>query len=134
MNKPINRAQLRFNWQRAKQRLDAAKAEEMRWRILMANEFLPIDAKLGTNYSDDGTVKIITKENVTLDKDKNRVSTFVNGVQQKHTINLSHVFFWQWSFSESNYRDLPHDVQLDLAPILTIKAATPVVEIVKEKK
>lgn len=130
----ISRAQLRFNWQRAKQQLDRWKAEELRWRVLMANEFLPTAPILGTNWSDDGTVKIICKENVSLEKDKHAVTKTVETVSRDYQINLSHVFFWQWSFSEPSYRELPDNVKIALAPILTIKAATPVVELAKEKK
>lgn len=125
----ISRDQLRSNYALAKLRLDRAKEEEIRWRMLVVLEFTPETPKLGRNWSDDGTVAIIIKENITLEKNIDKVKGLINTVQNQFQYNLSAVFGWQYTVSDAAYRLLPSDIQTALAPVLIIKAGTPSVEL-----
>lgn len=129
----IPRHILLFNFRLAQLRLEAAKRDEMRWRVLVAFECFA-DVSIGTNTSSDGLVKLIAKENISLDKDKEKVRLVINKLQNKcgATDNLAGLFDWDWKFSETVYRQLSDNAKTILAEILTIKAATPTVSLVEK--
>lgn len=123
------------NWRIAKQRLDRAKKDEMRWRMLIAMQLFP-EVELGTNWYKD-EVKLIAKENYTLDKDRDKVSAVWSKVLAEcpdDAANLAILIDWSMSLNKAVYEAMSEKAQSIFAAVLTIKEATPAVSLGSDKE
>jgi hypothetical protein len=126
----ITRAQLLFNFRLAQIRLDAAKAIEMRWRMLVTATF--DNVRIGANVSDDGAVKMIARVGVKLDDNRDKVSAAMSKIASEFPdINFNDIVDWKYTISQTGFLALPDEVQTYLSDIVTITPGTPTVSIVE---
>lgn len=127
----VSRQELLHNLALAQLKLANAKVEEMRWRMLVATTLFK-DVNIGTNWTPAGDCKLVAKVNVSFSKDKELINRTVSEASKRFPDNVwSAVFDWQYTFNESEYHALPNEAKIAVAPLLTIKPATPTVEVKK---
>lgn len=123
----ISDRELIHNWQQAVIRLVAAQKTEMRWRILNALRFFP-NPTLGTNTSGDGALKLVSKENVTIEKDAAKLTASLNTLWKlfpDEQAKLALLVEWKPALNKPAYESLSEAAKLAFAPMITIKVATP---------
>lgn len=126
---PISRAQLLFNFKLAQLKLEQAKKDELRWRILVAQTFDTV--VIGTNTSDDGLVKMIARVNVTLDKDKSKITATMCKFAKEFANELNeNLITWDYKLSVPEYNNLSEAAKIALADIITITPGTPSVTLI----
>lgn len=119
----INPAQLIHNWRVASAKLKAAKAVELRWRMLIAIELFP-SVHRGTNTN--GKLKLIAKENYVLTKDNDALTIALEKLTTEFPdVSVDSLVSWGATLSASAFEALPQAAQQILADVLTIKPATP---------
>ena len=130
----ITRAELLHNFAIAKMNLARAKATELRWRVLVALHCFPGEIKLGTNWSDDGAVKLINKVTVSLDKDKAKVQAVMSQLVAAYpdATDAHNLVTWEYKFDVTAYHLQPDEIKTILAPLLTIKPALPTVTLASD--
>lgn len=127
----ITRNELLHNLALAQLKLANAKIEEMRWRMLVATTLFK-DVNIGTNWTPEGDCKLVAKINISFSKDKELINRTLSEAGRKFpAAPLTAVFDWQYTFNESEYHALPNEAKIAVAPLLTIKPATPTVEVKK---
>jgi hypothetical protein len=129
----ISNAELLHNFAIAKAKLAAAKIEELRWRMLVALHCFSGEIKLGTNWSDDGAVKMVAKVNVSLTKDKLTIHRVMSAFATEYPQDASNILDWEWKLSETAYHSLPDAAKAMLGDMLIIKPATPSVRLASDK-
>jgi len=126
----ITRDQLLYNFRLAQLRLEAAKANEMRWRMVVASTF--DNVQRGTNTSADGRVKLVSKVNVNLIKDRDLIQATLTKYQAEFGADAPTGFIeWQFKLSDTAFLALDDRYQIALSDIVTITPATPTVSIVE---
>lgn len=131
----ITRAELLHNLALAQLRLAKAKAEEIRWRMLVALKLFP-NPVIGTNWTAEKDCKMVAKVNISFNKDKTLVTeTMTKAVQAfpSEAASIGNAVDWEYVFKEVEYNALSDEAKKALAPLLTIKPATPTIEVKKVK-
>lgn len=119
----ITPAQLIHNWRVAAAKLKAAKAVELRWRMLIAMQLFP-SVHRGTNTN--GKLKLIAKENYVLTKDNDAITIALEKLTKEFPdVAIDSLVTWGATLSASAFEALPEAAQQILADVLTIKPATP---------
>lgn len=130
----MTRAELIFNYKLRKQRLIAAQEAEKTWRLLLATTLFD-DVVIGTNWTVERDIKLVTSVNITLTKDMELISRTMQAVEKQFpTLNFQPLFSNKLSFVDSEYNALPDEAKISIAPILTIKNGLPSLEIVEKGK
>lgn len=127
---PIGNAELIHNWRLSKLRLAKAKADELRWRMLIAMQCFR-DPELGTNTAYcDANLKMVVKETYTLSKDNDAVEAAALSLWEKFDTERAHLSLLlkpTLDFNKAAYENLSEDAKKEFACVLTIKPATPTV-------
>lgn len=121
-----------MSWNEAKAALDAAKAREMELRKhIVAAQF--DTSKVGTQNVELGNgwvLKAVVKETYTLSSDTDKVDAVLDGFEDWQADRLVK---WSPRLMKKEYDELDAEDRAKLEPILTIKAASPTLELVAPK-
>ena len=132
----LNQAQrdkLVSEWQHADTLLKSAKAAEYQLRLEIARDLFDARVESGTENLDLGSgyiLKCTKKLNYSLDAKK------VEGVLQSLSspILADRLVTWKPDLRISEYKQLPDDDRVKVDTVLTIKQATPAVQLVEPKQ
>ena len=132
----LNQAQrdkLVSDWQHADMLLKASKAAEYQLRLEIARDLFDAKVESGTENLDLGagyTLKCTKKLNYSLDA--KRVESVLD--QLSSPILADRLVSWKPDLRVSEYKQLPDDDRTLVDTVLTIKQATPAVQLVEPKQ
>lgn len=121
-----------MSWNEAKAALDAAKAREMELRKHIVGSQFDV-TKVGTQNVELGNgwvLKAVVKETYTLSSDTDAVDAVLDGFEDWQADRLVK---WSPRLMKKEYDELDAEDRAKLEPILTIKAASPTLELVAPK-
>jgi hypothetical protein len=127
---------LGLQWQAAKNKLDIAKADELKARNQIAELFFK-DAVLGVNrvsMDDEHDLKLTRKENINFKPDPEKMEhIWINSRANHLVIDL---FVKTFKLNEKVYKSLPEELRkiVDAEGMITITDAAPAIEICEKKK
>lgn len=124
----ISIAQLRTNFAIAVLRLKYAKANELRWRMLLAQTF--VNPRIGVNRSADNEVVMICKETYTIDKDMNKVANVFNRLKAEcPNDTIDSLVKFNPVLEKATYDALSEQAKQIFAEVLTIKPGLPSISV-----
>jgi hypothetical protein len=126
-----SRAQLLYTYALAKARLKRAKEAEAKWRVIIATTLFD-DVVIGTNWTPEHDVKLVTKLNISLVKDADIVAVMTAACAKFPEVNFNPIFKTELKFVESEYHLLPDEAKLAVAPLLIIKPGLPTITLANE--
>lgn len=125
----ISRAELIYTYKIRKAALTRAQEAEKTWRLLLATTLFDV-VEIGTNWTPQRDVKLVTSINITLSKDTALITRTMQAAEKQFpTLNFQPLFRSKLEFVESEYNALPDIAKLAIAPLLTIKPGLPSIEI-----
>lgn len=129
------RQEILHNWRISKLRLDACKKSEMEWRVAACATFFP-DPIIGTNTYQDGSLKLVLTETITLEKDAEKLYAGIRAVavaKPDELLVLNHLLYMKPALAKPAFEQLSAEAQKLLAPVITIKQSAPALKFSGDK-
>lgn len=126
------RDEIVLKWKEAKEQLDEAKALEMELRNAIVSMCFD-ESNVGTQNIDLGAgwkLKAVVKESYNLSSDTDKVDAVLDTFEDWQAERLVK---WSPRLMKKEYDELDAEDRAKLEPILTIKAASPTLELVAPK-